>query len=154
MIDNFELSSYLSPSRVLSFRKASKDQILKALIENLNKDLDEDHSETLSAAIFAREKETSTGIGNGVAIPHARITNIKESIISIARIEKGIDWNAIDRKPVHLVFMIVTNAVEDRKYIKLLSRLMLGLKDESYIKKLIKAPSSDDIYNKLVNKRQ
>ncbi|MCB5234166.1 MAG: PTS sugar transporter subunit IIA [Candidatus Cloacimonetes bacterium] len=152
MTDNFDLSSYMSPNRVLSFVKTTKEQVIKALIDNINKDMDEDHAESIKAAVFAREKETSTGIGNGVAIPHARIANIKQSIISIARIEEGLDWNAIDKKPVHLVFMIVTNAVEDRKYIRLLSRLMLGLKEESYIKKLIMAPDTDDIYNKLVSK--
>lgn len=152
MTDNFDLSSYLSPSRVLSFVKATKEQVIKALIENINKDMEEDLSESIKAAIYAREKETSTGIGNGVAIPHARIANIKQSMISIARIEEGLDWNAIDKKPVYLVFMIVTNAVEDRKYIRLLSRLMLGLKEESYIQKLIMAPDTDDIYNKLMSR--
>lgn len=152
MTDNFDLSSYMSPNRVLSFVKTTKEQVIKALIDNINKDMDEDHAESIKAAVFAREKETSTGIGNGVAIPHARIANIKQSMISIARIEEGLDWNAIDKKPVHLVFMIVTSAVEDRKYIRLLSRLMLGLKEESYIKKLIMAPDTDDIYNKLVSK--
>lgn len=153
MIDIFDLSPYLDPKRILSFADANKEQILDALIENLGGIVDNPTQDLIKDAILAREKDTSTGIGNGVAIPHARIDDIDDTIISIARIEEGANWDAIDEKPVHLVFLIITNIKEDRKYIRLLSRLMLRLKEESYVQKLAKAETTEALYQILTGKQ-
>jgi len=73
--------------------------------------------------ILDREAEMSTGIGFGIAIPHARIEGIDRVYMAAGRSVKGIDFNAIDEQPVHLVFMMLSPASASSQYTQLLSSL-------------------------------
>ncbi len=96
-------------------------------------------------AILSREKVVSTGIGLGVAIPHAKLPNYHDFFIAIAISKKGIDWNALDNAAVRLIFMIGGPDDKQTEYLQLLSSLTMAIKDEERRKKLLTLNSKEAI---------
>ncbi|MCB5276394.1 MAG: PTS sugar transporter subunit IIA [Candidatus Cloacimonadaceae bacterium] len=153
MTNSLEVCSYLSPERVLSLQEGEKQEVLELLADLIAEDpLVKDPIE-MKKAIMAREKVMSTGIGNYVAIPHARCAGVDDFVVAFARIEVGMEFDSVDKKPVHLVFMIVANEHQDKKYIKLLSRLMLRMRKEQLIERLMQTNNAEDLYRILVESK-
>jgi len=123
----------------------TKEDIIKELICPIIKTGFTDSEEPLYKAILDREALGSTAIGKGVAIPHAETTSVKEKIIVFGRSKKGIDFNAIDGKPVHLFFMIISPHREISPHLKILARIFRFLKDKTFRDALMNAKSSEDI---------
>ena len=123
----------------------TKEDIIKELICPIIKTGFTDSEEPLYKAILDREALGSTAIGKGVAIPHAETTSVKEKIIVFGRSKKRIDFNAIDGKPVHLFFMIISPHREISPHLKILARIFRFLKDKTFRDALMNAKSSEDI---------
>ncbi len=96
-------------------------------------------------AVLEREEIVSTGIGFGVAIPHAKLNNIKEFFIIVGITKKGLDWDAIDRKPVRAVFLIGGPEGEQKEYLKIISKLILLIKNGDRREKLFQATNEKEI---------
>ena len=97
-------------------------------------------------AILEREKIVSTGIGMGVAIPHAKLEGYREFFIAIGICQKkGIDWSALDQEPVHLIFMIGGPQQEQSRYLHILSNLTSAIKDPERRKKIMKATTAKQV---------
>ncbi|MCB5279125.1 MAG: PTS sugar transporter subunit IIA [Candidatus Cloacimonetes bacterium] len=153
MTDNLEVCSYLTPERVLCLDSSSKQDILSKMADLIGQDPSVKDATTMKKAIFMREKTMSTGIGEGVAIPHARTTAVEDFVIAFAKINEGIEFDAVDGKPVYLIFMIVANNNQDKKYVKLLSRLMLRMRKHQLVEKLMQATNPKEIYEILVESK-
>jgi nitrogen PTS system EIIA component len=97
-----------------------------------------------------REKLGSTGIGDGVAIPHGKIADIHELVVVFGRSYKGIDFNASDGKPVHLFFLLLAPENSTGQHLKALARISKMLKTPNFRKKLIDAESTSDLYKAIV----
>jgi len=151
MLDKLEISSFISPSLVLDLAPLDKSVLLEKMADLIGKNTKVKDPAAMKKAIFLREKTMTTGIGEGIAIPHARTADVEDFVIAFARIKQGMDFEALDNKPVHLVFMIVANVNQDKKYIKLLSRLVLRLKSSSLIEQLMAAEDTDGLYRVLVD---
>jgi PTS system nitrogen regulatory IIA component len=101
------LSDFLSPSNVLlQKRAADRRQLLHDLSQRAAACLGVDEA-AIVAALLKREDLGSTGMGNGVAIPHARLEAVKKPFGLFARLDQPIDFNAIDGRPVDLVFILL-----------------------------------------------
>jgi PTS system nitrogen regulatory IIA component len=96
-------------------------------------------------AIIDRERIVSTGIGMGVAIPHAKLPSFDDFFIAIGILQKGIEWEALDGALVRLIFMIGGPDDKQTEYLQILSRLTFALKDEQRRKKLLTLHSPEDI---------
>jgi len=153
MLHTLEVSSYIKPERVITLPKADKQQVIDRLIELLALDPVVLDKELMKQAIWAREKQLSTGIGEGIAIPHARTEAVSDFAVALARIESGVEFDAMDAKPVHLVFMIVASDKQDKTYIKLLSRLMLRMKNTELVRQLMLAKDTEELFRILVETR-
>ena len=81
-------------------------------------------------AIFEREKIVSTGIGMGVAIPHAKLHSYDHFFIALAVLQKPVDWQALDGAPVRIVFMIGGPDDKQTEYLQILSSLTQAIKDD------------------------
>jgi len=106
--------------------------------------------EELYGVLVAREALCSTGIGNGVAIPHPRgpiVLGIPEPQVTLAFLRKPIEYGALDKKPVNILFVIVSTTV--RVHLLLLSHLMYGLQDKEFRKLLDQRAAQDQILAKL-----
>ncbi|MBN1470208.1 MAG: PTS sugar transporter subunit IIA [Syntrophaceae bacterium] len=93
-----------------------------------------------------RESLGSTGIGDGVAIPHGKTSNIHDIIVAFGRSKDGIAYDALDGKPVHLFFMVLAPENSAGQHLKILAKISKMLKDEQFRKKLLDASSNDDLY--------
>lgn len=99
--------------------------------------------------ILAREVTESTGIGHGIAVPHARVTGMKALACAIGRTAEGIDFMAVDRKPVHLVFLICYPPTEQTTYLNFVATVARLLSNEAQLKSIMKAETAEDIYTLL-----
>ena len=88
-----------------------------------------------------REAVMSTGIGNGIAIPHVRIPEVTAVTLGVGIAPKGIDFGAIDNKPVHILVLFATPKDSDKEYLKLLAQVVLRLRDQAFFKQLIECRS-------------
>jgi mannitol/fructose-specific phosphotransferase system IIA component (Ntr-type) len=109
MYNTIRLSEQLSENRVIIRSLASKaEDIVREMIQLLADELGPEVCEEVYEKVFEREKLKTTGIGHGVAIPHARTIGAKQLYCAAATSENGIEFNAMDRKLVNLFFLIVS----------------------------------------------
>jgi len=140
------ISDYLKDNQIfLDIEAASRDAAIAAVVNKMNdQNLLEDAAKFLQE-VNEREKLGSTGIGKGVALPHARTKYVKAIVVTMARLKNGVDFHADDKQPVKLIFLLGTplNAVGD--YLKVLSKLSKILREDKVRKKLLKAGSAREI---------
>jgi fructose-specific phosphotransferase system IIA component len=89
-------------------------------------------AEELTRALLAREKLTSTGVGDGIAIPHAMLPGLEETLLAFGRKADGLAFEAIDRKPVRLIFLLAGPPGREFVHLQLLSRLARLLRDTGF----------------------
>ena len=102
-------------------------------------------NEKLITDTLDREEKGSTGIGAGIAIPHARTTGVNELVGALGISEQGIDFESADGKPCHLIFLILAPPEESTRYLKALSAVAFIGKDPDLISRLKSAASPDDV---------
>jgi PTS system nitrogen regulatory IIA component len=96
--------------------------------------------------LLEREKLGSTGIGDGIAIPHGKMRGIKELVTSFGRSITGVDFESIDNKPTHLFFLLVAPENSAGIHLKALARISRLLKDSSFRNRLMEARDRQDLF--------
>jgi PTS system nitrogen regulatory IIA component len=142
---SFLISKYLDPKCVISLDVDDRDGALKKLVDVLDIQGKLKDKDAFYHAIVEREKIVSTGIGMGVAVPHAKLPGYETFFIAIGVHQKGISWDSIDGMPVRVVFMIGGPDDKQAEYLQLLSRLTLAIKDEEKRKKMLHLRTAEDI---------
>jgi len=99
----------------------------------------------LAADIKEREDLVTTGVGYGVAFPHAKTRSVKGIVIAFGRSEKGIDFDAMDHRPVHLFFLIAAPEDAIGAHLNVMARLSYLMKSETNRAKLLEASSPGDV---------
>jgi len=140
-----KISNYLCDELVCFLNEPSKDAVLSKLIEASLKAKKLVDEKEFSTAIFEREKIVSTGIGMGVAIPHAKLSNLEEFFICIGILDRGVDWHALDGAPVRLVFMIGGPDDRQTEYLQILSTITQIVRDEALRRDLFSAQNSQEV---------
>ena len=123
-----------------------KTSILRELSDVLVKPCKATSSDELLQVLLDREKLGSTGIGEGIAIPHGRLKKLKNFYISFGRSLKGVDFDSIDRKPSQLFFLVMAPENSAVNNLKLLSRIVSLLKEPSFKKRLMEASSREELF--------
>lgn len=103
--------------------------------------------DSLIRALKEREEIMSTGIGFGIAIPHAKIGTIQEMAFAIGISREGIDFDSMDGEPVHLVILVAAGEKQHKEYLRLLSNIMSIIKKENVKESIIHSPSSEEVLN-------
>ena len=142
----FKISNLVNETQIIDIQSNDKKGALNELLEIICKDDLITDPKTFSKEIFKREKLMSTGIGYGIAIPHARHKSVKDFVMAIGRKKEGLEYGSIDDKPVKLIFMIGASDTQDKDYIKVLSRLVLRLKNQEFVDKMLSVEDPLDIY--------
>jgi mannitol/fructose-specific phosphotransferase system IIA component (Ntr-type) len=96
-----------------------------------------------------RESKGSTGLGRGVAIPHARTESIEKPVIVLAVSPDGIEWDAQDGGKVHLVFLVLVPLEQSELYLKIVTRLSTLVRISGFVESLIKCTSSEEVINRI-----
>jgi len=142
-----KIMDYLDEEWVIAdLQGTDKASILKELSNVLVKPCKATSGEELLQVLLDREKLGSTGIGEGIAIPHGRLKKLKNFFISFGRSAQGVDFDSIDRKPSHLFFLVMAPENSAVDNLKLLSRIVTLLKEPSFKKRLIEAPSRKELF--------
>ncbi|MBN2479212.1 MAG: PTS sugar transporter subunit IIA [Parachlamydiales bacterium] len=124
----------------------NRNEVIWELIDSLSKTQKINDKESFFNKVLQREKIVSTGIGLGVAIPHAKSDEFKDFFIAIGiQNECKIKWQSIDKIPVRIVFLIGGPESKQTEYLKILSILTTAIKDETVRKDLINASSKEEI---------
>jgi len=142
-----QISDFIDKTRIKDLQASNKTDALNEMIELISSSPNIKDSNAFKKAIFKRESLMSTGIGLGIAIPHAKIPECEDFVIAIGRLKYSIEYESLDNKPVNLIFMIGASDQQDKEYIRLLSRLVLRLKDNQVQKELIRAKDQSEIYS-------
>jgi PTS system nitrogen regulatory IIA component len=139
---NKQLISYLHSDLFIPDLKAgSKLEAISEMVSHLVEKGRLKDRRIVLEALKTREKLGSTGIGKGVALPHSRSTVTDSLTLLMARSMAGVDFDALDEKPVHLFFMILAPHQEkSSEYLPLLGKLVEVTKDANLRKKLLKVP--------------
>ncbi|AEH45270.1 putative PTS IIA-like nitrogen-regulatory protein PtsN [Thermodesulfatator indicus DSM 15286] len=95
--------------------------------------------EKIEEALVEREKLGTTAVGGGIAIPHSRVEGLEKIVIAAAISRKGLDFEALDKKPVYLIFVVLAPENESSLYLKTLAQLARILKQEQVKKRLLEA---------------
>lgn len=141
-----KISDYLDEQLISFIDASTRNVAIDALIDLLEDAGKLPNKAAFRKAILDREEIVSTGIGMGVALPHAKLKGFKQFYIVIGiQQKKGLDWNAIDKAPVRLIFLIVGPDDRQSEYLQILSRLTTAIKDPNLRKKLMCATSTHEV---------
>ena len=122
----------------------TKEETIKQMVALMEKGGNVTDVEKYKAGVFAREEEGTTGIGEGIAIPHAKTDAVNAPGLAAMVIPAGVDYDALDGQPVDLVFLIAAPNTEDNVHLEVLSRLSMLLMDESFKQNLLKAKTVEE----------
>lgn len=140
-----ELSEFISPKLTkLELVSDNKVDAIKELIDMLDAAGYLTDANAFLKSILEREKVGSTGIGKGIAIPHSRTSSVREVIVAIGRSTKGIEFEALDNREVHLVFLIAAPLESGGLYLKALARLSRLLRYQEFRTELMEAQTAED----------
>ena len=137
-----KLSDYISERQIIiGLDTGKKKEVLQGLLEvlaNLKK-ITYSSKDTILAGLLAREKLGSTAIGQGIAIPHARLELVKKPLVVIGLSGKGLDFDSLDGEPVHIIFLILSPKELEGLHLKLLATISKLLRDKFFLERLKKA---------------
>ncbi|HAS4600482.1 TPA: PTS IIA-like nitrogen regulatory protein PtsN [Vibrio cholerae] len=105
----------------------------------------------LFECMLSREKMGSTGIGNGIAIPHARMSDSENAVAVLLQCEEPIEFDSIDNRPVDLLFALLVPEDQCKEHLKTLACMAERLNDKQTLKQLRNAASDQELYNIMVN---
>jgi PTS system nitrogen regulatory IIA component len=139
------IQDVLDPELVTFLTATDRNEALLALVDRLNEAGKLRDREIFYQAILEREQIVSTGIGMGVAIPHAKLPNYNNFFIAIGVSKTGLEWNSLDNYAVRLIFLIGGPDDKQTEYLQILSSLTLAIKDEERRKQMLSADNAEDL---------
>ena len=140
------LLDIMSPeSTVVGLQSSTKEEIIGELVDMLKVGDSITDREKVLQAVLDREKIMSTGIGDGIAIPHGKSDAVQKLVAGLGTQRRGVDFEALDGEPAYVFFLLVSPANVSGPHIKALARISRLLKNDDFKKKLIAAESSTAI---------
>ena len=141
-----KIKDILAPeSMIMALKATNKEDAVKEMADlEVKTGIVNDEDEFIKS-IWARENESTTGIGEGIAMPHARNKTINKARVLFAKSEKGIDYNSLDGQPVHLFFMITAPDGADNTHLEALAKLSGLLIDPDLVNALKKAQTPEEV---------
>ncbi len=142
------LETILTPERCFcNLPGVSKKRFLTTISELISEATDCLSTDQIYTALLAREQLGSTGIGNGIAIPHCRVVDCNSITGTLVKLEEGIDFDAIDSRAVDLLFVLIVPAEEMDEHLKVLGGLAALFHQEEFCNKLRQAQSAQELYD-------
>lgn len=129
----------------------SKKRVLETLSHFLAERMPDIDSDELYQGLLARERLGSTGIGEGVAIPHCRMAKCNKITGAFLKLEDPVDFDAIDSAPVDLVFALIVPEEQNDEHLQVLSSIAELLQEEKVRTKLRQAPTVENLYQTVTN---
>jgi PTS system nitrogen regulatory IIA component len=138
------LSRLLTKDRIAWLESQTKEEALRSLVETICRSAQLPESDEIYQAILERERLLSTGIGLNLAIPHAKLAGVKDFVVALGIHRRGLPFESLDDRPVHILVMIVGPNFHQEEYLKVLSRVTAFLKDKR--ESILKLSTPDEVY--------
>jgi mannitol/fructose-specific phosphotransferase system IIA component (Ntr-type) len=142
---SISLDSIIPPERVKVLESTNKADALREMAELVGSAPEVQDAERLLAAIYEREQIMSTGIGLGIAIPHAKIPEVTEFVVALGKAPKPLEFESLDGNPVDFIVLIAGPDDQQERYLQLLARITLKLKDATVRRTLSEASDTSEI---------
>lgn len=145
------ITDILTRERVLpELKGATKAEVLEELATMLDGDVPGVGVPAIVDVLRERERLNSTAIGDGIAIPHGRVSRITEVVAGFARSAGGVEFDSVDRKPTHLFFVLLAPDDAAALHLKALARISRLLKDKEFRERLIALDSRDALFDAIL----
>ena len=143
-----QIHELISQNRIdCSISASSKKRLLEKLSVLLEEDAPEVEDHAAFQSLVERERLGSTGVGNGVALPHGRVKGLHKAVGAFAILKDAMDYDSIDNQPVKLVFALLVPEEATEEHLQLLAKLAKLFGDKENRDHLLNANSCDDVYN-------
>ncbi len=142
---SISLEHIIPRERVVFLKATTKAEALGEMVAVAAREPQVRDEAKLLEAILEREKIMSTGIGLGIAVPHAKISFVSDFVVSFGKAPDGLQFNSLDGNPVQFVVLIAGPEGEQERYLQLLARITLKLKEQSVRRQLGEAMDVDAI---------
>ncbi|MFT6113198.1 MAG: PTS system nitrogen regulatory IIA component [Oleispira sp.] len=149
---NSAIDSILTPERtVKSAPVSSKKKVLEYLGSFIADQIPESSADEIYERLLNRERMGSTGIGEGIAIPHCRLKQCNKTLGVLLQLEQPIDFDAIDKQPVDLIFALLVPEEATDEHLKTLSMLAQKLSQADYCEALRNSADSQNLYQRAIS---
>ncbi len=145
-----DISGILSVDRIRDLTSVTKDEVLRELCSLAATAPQVTDTEGFLQAIRARERAMSTGIGMGVAIPHAKIQSVTDFVMAVGRSRGGVDFDSLDGLPVHIVILMGASDQQSLEFLKLIGRIGATFNRSGFIERFLAAESPEEMYRLLI----
>ena len=154
MVNSVKITDYITEDLIdLDLKSKNRESILvelSKLLERSKNILVEDND--IYKALVDREKLGSTGIGKGVAIPHAKTESAKELTVAFGISRKGIDFNSMDDEEVHIFFVFASPNKDSQIYLKVLARISRLIREENFRQNLMDCKTAKEVISCIAEK--
>jgi mannitol/fructose-specific phosphotransferase system IIA component (Ntr-type) len=132
---------------------AQKDPVIREMVENLRRAgyFKDNQAEDVTKAILKRELLSSTGIGDGVAIPHAKHGSVDRLVGTVAVSPKGVAFDSVDNDPVYVLVMLISPQERPSEHLRALEGVSRCLKDKTFVQAMRQATSPQQIWDLICN---
>jgi PTS system nitrogen regulatory IIA component len=144
------LSDHLAASRVIELEGLGKDEVLRELVDAVAGSPAVRDPALLLRAVVEREGILSTGIGLGIAVPHAKLRSVDDFVIAVGVSREGVDFDALDLKPAHIVVLIAAPEGRQRDYLSLLAQVTVTLKDAEVRERIIASAAEPAVVHRIL----
>jgi PTS system nitrogen regulatory IIA component len=152
LLIRMEIIDFLTSERVLlDLRPRDKGQLIGEIARQFGRSVGGLRPDVVEAALLARERLGSTGLGAGFALPHARIEGLDRYVGLFARLAKPVDFDSIDGKPVQLVFVLLIPAESETPHVAALAAISRRFRDVGLVAKLRTADTQAVAYGFLTD---
>ena len=142
-----KITEFLVPEAIIpSLRSTDKESVVKEMVETLAKAGLVKNAAHAVEVLLEREKLGSTGIGQNIAVPHAKSEEAKNLVLGVGISEKGVDFEALDGDPVNIIFMVIAPIDATGLHLKVLARIARLLKDKVFRNSLRSCKTAENIY--------
>lgn len=141
-----ELTTILQPECTTCATPGSKKKALQLISDIAASQYPDLSSQEIFESLVARERVGSTGIGNGIAIPHGRLNNITQAVAVLIKCQQPIAFDAIDNKPVDILFALLVPSEQCEQHLSTLSSMAEKLNDKLTLKQLRKSADQTELY--------
>lgn len=131
---------------IIDSQKATKRELLEEMVTLLCQAYQIENRDGILKAVLGREEKMSTGIGCGLAVPHGKVDFLDKMCVVAASVKRGMDFEAIDKEPVYLLFLILSPSNTTGPHIRALSAISRIMADADIRKSLISAESPGEFY--------
>jgi mannitol/fructose-specific phosphotransferase system IIA component (Ntr-type) len=133
-------------------QSTSRDEVIEQLVSALAEAgaISKKSIKEATAAVLAREKQATTGIGKGIALPHAKIKSVKKVVGAIGRSSRGIDFSALDSKPVYIVLLLLSNPENPDEHLQAMETIFKHVQRDIF-RKFLRQSETTQAIAELIN---